>query len=121
MSLGTDAGEALPSQDSLIIPSNDQYIVIEVDRSTMTKDSLIRLKLDVQFDDSGGIVPLDMIPENISPNLDQPLKEKSGYLITIKLPISETWRQNGKSLKVKLSADTVLSDQPTIGLNRDSE
>lgn len=122
MTLGTDAGEALQSNDSLILPSNNQIIIIEVDRSTITKDSLIRLKLDVQFEESGGIVPRELMPEDLRQNLESPLEEeKSGYLITIKLPIAETWREKGKSLKIKISADTVLSDQPTIGLESDSE
>ena len=112
-----DAGGAITTEKNLVIPIEDEYISVDVDRSEMSNTSVIRLTLDIQFDDAENSVLLESMTKSLDPALDsaQKEREKAGYLITLKLPIAESWRQNGKKLKIKITASTENPEAATVG------
>lgn len=116
-SVVADAGGAITTEKNLVIPSDNEYISIDVDRSELSNTSVIRLTLDIQFDDAENSALLDSMTKSLDPALDLTQKEheKAGYFITLKLPISERWRQNGKKLKIKISANTENPESATLG------
>ena len=112
MTFGSDAGGAIESEYDFDTPSKNHYFVVNVDKSEITDNSVIRLKMNVQFDDNGYSELLNTMSEVLEAKLSNTEAEKSGYLITIKLPIAKNWRQYGKRLKVRITADTDLPNQP---------
>jgi len=117
LSFGTDAKAATEAEYDFESPYNNQYVVVDVDKSDITENSVIRLTMDVQFENHGNSAFLNGIPDELNPNSTRTQQENSGYLIIIKLPIAENWRQNGKRLKVKISADTDFPNRPPYNTN----
>lgn len=113
MTFGTDAGAAIEPDYDFESASNAQYIVVEVNKSEIAENSMIRLTMDVQFEDIANSAFLHSISNDADNDISNPQRKKSGYLITIKLPMAENWRQYGKRLKVKISADTDIPSPPT--------
>lgn len=114
VTIGSDAGGAIEKEYDFEARNDNEYIVVNVDKTEITDSSVLRLTIDVLFDDDKD----DSVFSNSK--ADNPIKafselqqEKSGYLITLKLPIAKKWRQNGKRLKIKISADTAIPNLPS--------